>query len=172
MAGSAKGHEIVSCMSAAFGDGDLVMNLCRRNNFAVFLALLTKRMLCDVAVTNSFPGTAILLVNVRGSFVFVVLASGNSSVIFTVLSVRELGASGIGTRSLGSTWHVYPPSSVIAGAYSGRCTRSAPHRKPCDNPSVSPPFGHEKSPVGFLPRGSIHLSSIQYNIATMSAKVH
>ena len=132
--GSAQGHKVVPCMSAAFGDGDLVMNLCRRNNSAVLLALLTKRMKTDVAVSNPFPGTAILLVNVWGAFVFVVLASGNSSVIFTVLSVCELRASGIGTRSLGSTWHVYPPSSVIAGAYSGRCTRSAPHRKPCDSP--------------------------------------
>ena len=129
------------------------MNLCRRYNSAVLLALLTKRMLTDVSVTNPFPGTAILLVDVWGAFVFVVLASGNSCVIFTVLSVRQLGASGIGTRSLGFTWHAYPPSSVIAGAYSGRCTRSAPHRKPCDSPLVSPPFGHKKSPTDFCPRG-------------------
>ena len=84
-----------------------MMNLCRRNNSAVLLALLTKRMKTDVAVSNPFPGTAILLVNVWGAFVFVVLASGNSSVIFTVLSVRELGASGIGTRSLGFLWHYF-----------------------------------------------------------------
>ena len=126
------------------------MNFHSRNNFAVLLALLTKRMKTDVAVSNPFPGTAILFVNVWGAFVFVVLASGHGSMIFAVLSVRQLGASRIGTRSFGSTWHVYPPSSVIAGAYSGRCTRSAPHRKPCDSPLVSPPFGYKKSPTRLL----------------------
>ena len=140
VAGSAQGHEIVSGMSAAFGYRHLVMNLCRRNNSAVLFALLTKRMLCDVAVTNSFPGTAILLVDVWGSFVFVVLASGNSSVIFTVLSVRKLGASGVGTRTLGSTWHFISPSSVIAGACTGRCTRSAPGKIPFGNPLQTPPW--------------------------------
>ena len=147
----AQGHKVVPCMSAAFGDGDLVMNFHSRNNFAVLLALLTKRMKTDVAVSNPFPGTAILLVDVWGAFVFVVLPSGNSNMIFTVLSVRQLGASGVGTRTLGSTWHFSSPSSVIAGACTGRCTRSAPHRKLCGSPLVSPPFGHKKSPTRLLP---------------------
>ena len=150
MAGSAQRHEILSGMSAALRDWNLVMDLSRRNNFSILFALLTKRVQRDVAVSNPFPGTAILLVDVWGSFVFVVLASGHGSMIFAVLSVRQLGASRIRTRSLGSTWHVYPPSSVVAGAYSGRCTRSAPHRKPCDSPLVSPPFGYKKSPTRLL----------------------
>ena len=153
MAGSAQGHKILSGMSAALRDRNLVMDLRRRNNFSFLFTLLTKRVQCDMSVTNPFPGTAILLVDVWESFVFVVLASGHGSMIFTVLSVRQLGASRIGTRSLGFTWHVYPPSSVIAGAYTGRCTRLAPHRKPCDSPLVSPPFGHKKSPAEFFPRG-------------------
>ena len=71
-------------------------------------------MLTDMAVANPFPGTAILLVDVRGAFVVIVLASGYGGMIFTILSIRQLGASGIGTWSLGSTWHFFSPSSVIA----------------------------------------------------------
>ena len=106
-------------MSAAFGDGDLVMNLCRRNNFAILLALLTKRMLAHMTVTNPFPGTAILLVNVRRAFIFVVLPSGNGYMIFTVLSIRQLGTTGVRAGSLGSTWHFFPPSAVVLGACTG-----------------------------------------------------
>lgn len=110
MAGSTQGHEILSGMGAAPRNRDFMMHLCCRDNSAVLLALLAKRMLTDVAVTNPFPGSAILLVDVRGTFVFVVLASGNSSMILTVLSVRQLGASGIGAGVLRFTWHAYPPS--------------------------------------------------------------
>lgn len=52
------------------------MDFCRWNNSAFLFALLTKRMLTDMAVANPFPGTAILLVDVRGAFVVIVLASG------------------------------------------------------------------------------------------------
>ena len=90
------------------------MDFFRWNNSAFLFALLTKRMLTDMAVANPFPGTAILLVDVRGAFVVIVLASGYGGMIFTILSIRQLGASGIGTWSLGSTWHFFSPSSVIA----------------------------------------------------------
>jgi hypothetical protein len=73
------------------------MNLCCRNNFAVLLALLTKRVLTDVAVTNPFPGSAILLVDVRSALVLVVLPPCYCCMILTVLSVCQLGASGVGT---------------------------------------------------------------------------
>ena len=95
VAGSAQGHEIVSGMSAAFRDWDLVVNLCRRNNSAVLFTLLTKRMLSDVAVTDSFPRTAILLVDVWGAFIFVILPSCQGGVVDAVLSVRQLGTAWI-----------------------------------------------------------------------------
>ena len=86
------------------------MNFHSRNNFAVLLALLTKRMQADVAVTNPFPCTAILLVDVRGTLVLVVLPAGNGNMVRTILSVRQSGAAWIGTGSLGFTWHGSPPS--------------------------------------------------------------
>ena len=90
------------------------MDFCCCDNSAFLFTLLTKRVLTDVAVANPFPGTAILLVDVRGAFVVVVLASGDGGMIFTILSVRQFGASGIGTWSLGFTWHFFSPSSAFA----------------------------------------------------------
>ena len=89
------------------------------DNLSFLFALLTKRMLADVAVTNPFPGSAILLVDVRGAFVFVVLPSGNSGMIFTVLSIRQPGTAGIGAGAFRFTWHICPPSSVVAAACTG-----------------------------------------------------
>ena len=65
VAGSAQGHKVFSGMGATFGNRDLVMYLCRRDQFSFLLTLLTQRMLSDVAVTNPFPGTSIFLVDVR-----------------------------------------------------------------------------------------------------------
>ena len=83
------------------------MNLCRRNNSAILLALLTKRVLADVAVTNPFPGTAILLVDICCTFILVVLLSCYGFVFLTVLSIREVGTAGIGTGALGFARHFF-----------------------------------------------------------------
>ena len=53
----------------------------------MLLALLAERMLTDVSVTDAFPGTAVLLVDVRVTLVLVVLSAGNGSVVITVLPV-------------------------------------------------------------------------------------
>lgn len=89
MAGSTQGHKVLSGMSAAFGNRDLVMYLCRRNQFSFLLTLLTQRMLTDVSVTDAFPGTAILFVDIRRSFKPVVLSACNRRMIFTILTVSQ-----------------------------------------------------------------------------------
>ena len=119
VAGSAQGHEIFSGMSAALRDWNLVMNLCCRNNSSDLLTLLTKRMLSDVAVTNPFPGTAILLVDIWGALILVILPPSDSSVIVAVLPIRQLGTTRVRTGALGFSWHDYPPSVRTAGSYSG-----------------------------------------------------
>ena len=78
--------------------------LCR-NKSALFLALLTERVLTDVSVTDAFPGTTVLLVDVRGTLVFVVLSAGNSSVILAVLSISKFGTAGVRTWAFGFRWH-------------------------------------------------------------------
>ena len=71
----------------------------------MLLALLAERMLTDVSVTDSFPGTAVLLVDVRVTLVLVVLSAGNGSVVITVLSVSKFGAAWVRTWAFGFRWH-------------------------------------------------------------------
>ena len=70
----------------------------------MLLALLAERMLTDVSVTDAFPGTAVLLVDVRVTLVLVVLSAGNGSVVGTILSICKVGTAGIRTGSLWSSW--------------------------------------------------------------------
>lgn len=93
MARSAQGHKVLSSMGAAFGNRDLMMHLCRRNQLSFLLTLLTQRMLVDVSVTDAFPGTAIFFVNVRRSFIPVVLSACNRSMILTILAICQLWAT-------------------------------------------------------------------------------
>ena len=90
MAGSAQGHKVFSGMGATFGNRDLVMYLCRRDQFSFLLTLLTQRMLTDVSVTDAFPGTAILFVDVRSALVLVVLSACNRRMILTILTINQL----------------------------------------------------------------------------------
>ena len=95
MAGSAQGHKVLSGMDASFGNRDLVMHLCRRNQFPFFLTLLTQRMLADVSGTDAFPGTAILFVDIRRSFIPVVLSARNRRMILTILTIGQLWTAGV-----------------------------------------------------------------------------
>ena len=139
------------------------MNLCRRNNSAVLLALLTKRMLTDVAVTNPFPGTAILLVDIWGALEFVVLSPCNSRMVFTVLPICQPGAARIWAGSFRSTRHCDPPSSEIAVAYTGECSISAPDRKPFCSPYTHLQKGMKKALTGLPPWRLFPYSFGDYN---------
>ena len=105
MAGTTQAHQILSCVSAALGNGLFVMNFFCRNKPAVLLAHLAERMLTDVSVTDSFPGTAVLLVDVRGTLVLVVLPAGNGCVVFAILSICQLGTAWVRTWAFGFRWH-------------------------------------------------------------------
>ena len=82
-----------------------MMNFFCRNKPAVLFACLAERMLTDVSVTDSLPGTPVLFVDVGRAFIFVVLSAGNGNMAFTVLPIRKVGAAGVGTRSFGFAWH-------------------------------------------------------------------
>lgn len=86
---------------------------------------LTQRMRRSIAVTDSFPSPAVLLVAVSGASVLVVPFPGSSFMFLAVLPVREVWTAGVG-----------------AGAFLvslARCT------------SLS---GQKESPAGLLPQGS------------------
>lgn len=93
MAGTTQAHQVLSCVSTTLGDGFLVMNLFCRNKPTILFTQLTERMLRDVSVADAFPGAAVLLVDVRGTLVFVVLSAGNGCVVCTILSIRKVGTA-------------------------------------------------------------------------------
>ena len=121
VAGLTETHKVVPCVSAAFGNGQDVMNFLYRSQPTFLKAHLTEGMLCRIAVTDAFPRSAVLFIDVCAALVFVVLAAFLHTVLFTKLSFTEVGAAGV---RAGSEWSL------------GHLLTS---------------FGHEKSPTGSLP---------------------
>ena len=93
-----------------------MMHFLCRNKFALLPALLAERMLTDVSVTDAFPGTAVLLVDVRVTLVLVVLSAGYGSMVGTVLSIRKIGTAGIRTWSFGFCWHGFTSYGIVRPA--------------------------------------------------------
>jgi hypothetical protein len=121
VAGLTEAHQVVPCVSAAFGNGQDVVNFLYRSQPTFLETHLTERMLRRIAVTNAFPRSAVLAVNIGAALVFVVLAAFLHTVLFTKLSFTEVGAAGM---RAGSEWSL------------GHLLTS---------------FGHKKSPTGLLP---------------------
>ena len=95
VAGLTQAHEVVPCMSAAFGNGQDVVNFLHRGQPAFLEAHLTEGMLRRIAVTDAFPRSAVLAVDVGASLVFVVLAALLYTVLLTELSITEIGTAGV-----------------------------------------------------------------------------
>lgn len=72
MAGLAKGNQIISCVSAALGQGHLVVDFLGRNQSAFLLAHLTQRMLLHIAVTDTLPSPSVSTAYSRVSVVLLV----------------------------------------------------------------------------------------------------
>ena len=69
---------------------------------------LTQRMGCSIAVADSFPSPAVLLVVVSRATVLVVPFPGNSFMFLTVLPVREVWSAGVGAGAFWFLWHAAP----------------------------------------------------------------
>ena len=69
---------------------------------------LTQRMRRSIAVTDSFPSPAVLLVAVSGASVLVVPFPGNRFMLLTVLPVREVWTAGVGAGAFWFLWHAAP----------------------------------------------------------------
>ena len=72
-----------------------VVNLLHRSESAFLKTHLAEGMLPCVAVTDSFPRSAVGLVDVRGAFIFIVFLPCLFAVLLTVLSVYEVRTTGI-----------------------------------------------------------------------------
>ena len=121
VAGLTQTHKIVTCVSAAFGNRQDVVNFLYRGQPAFLKAHLTEGMLRRVSVTDAFPRSAVLAVDIGTALVFVVLAAFFHTVLLTKLSFTEVGTAGV---RAGSEWSL---GHLVAS------------------------FWHEKSPTGLLP---------------------
>lgn len=84
------------------------MDFFHRSQPSFLQTHLTQRMRRGVAVADSFPSPAILLVAVRRASVLVVPFPCNSFMLLTVLPVREVWTAGIGAGALRFLWHAAP----------------------------------------------------------------
>ena len=75
-------------MSTALRDGNDVVYLIHRSQPSFLETHLAERLRRSVAVTDTFPGSAVLLVYVRTAFVFVVLPAGVCFMLLAVLPIR------------------------------------------------------------------------------------
>ena len=83
-----------------------MVNFLYRSQPTFLKTHLTEWMLCRIAVTNAFPRSAVLAVDIGAALVFVVLAAFLRTVLFTKLCFTEVGAAGMRTRV---QWF-YPPT--------------------------------------------------------------
>ena len=121
VAGLAQAHKVVSCVSAAFGNGQDVVNFLYRSQPTFPEAHLTEGMLRCISVSDAFPRSTVLFIDVCAALVFIVPAAFLHTVLFTKLSFTEIGAAGMGAGPEWSFWHLLTS------------------------------FGHKKIPTGLLP---------------------
>ena len=93
-------------MSAAFGNGQNVVNFLYRRQSTFPEAHLTEGMLRRVSVTDAFPCSAVLFIDVCAALVFVVLSAFLHTVLFTKLSFTEVGTAGVRAGSEWSLGHL------------------------------------------------------------------
>jgi len=121
VAGLTQTHEVVPCVSAAFGNGKDVVNFLYRSQPTFLETHLTEGMLCRIAVTDAFPRSAVLAVDIGAALVFVVLAAFLHTVLVAKLSFTEVGTAWMRARSQRFLRHRFTS------------------------------FRHKKSPTGLLP---------------------
>lgn len=136
MTGFTKSHQITLFVVAAFGERKDVVDFFGRYQLALLLALLTKGMQLDVAVTDALPTSAVAFVGLGVSLVLVVLFVHDFLMLGAVLlTLSESTAARVGAGTLWFIWHGF--TSLL---------------------------GHKKSPTGFLPRGYLIFYFPDYNV--------
>lgn len=70
VAGLAQAHEVLSCVSAALGNGQNVVYFLHRSQPTFLEALFTQRMLCGITVADTLPRSAVFAVDIGTAFVY------------------------------------------------------------------------------------------------------
>ena len=101
-----------------------MMDLLHRSQPSFLQTQLTQWVRCGIAVADSFPSPAVLLVVVSRATVLVVPFPGNSFMLLTVLPVREVWTAGVGAWAFWFLWHAAPRFPGKRKALQG-CSRKA-----------------------------------------------
>lgn len=96
--GLAQAHEILSCVSAAFGNGQNVVNFLHRSQPTFLETHLAEGMLRRIAVTDTLPCSAVFAVDIGTAFIFIVFAAFLCAVLLAELSVTKVGTAGMRAR--------------------------------------------------------------------------
>ena len=102
----AQAHQVAGLVCAALRNRKNMMNFLDWCQPAFLEALLTQRVGCCVPVTDTLPSPAILAVDVRAAFVFVVPITVQLFVLRTEASVGEPWAAGISAGPLRTPRHM------------------------------------------------------------------
>jgi hypothetical protein len=126
--GFTKSHEIALLVASTFGEREDVVYLFSWSETALFLALLTKRMRLDVAVTDTLPSTTISLIGSRVTFILVVMFVHCFLMLGAVLlTFSKPTAAGVSTWTLRFVWHRFTSLSGHRKSPAGR-THKAWHQ--------------------------------------------
>ena len=119
MALLAKAHEVTVIVGAALRQRLDVVYLLGRNDPSLLLTHLTQWLLCNVSVSNTFPGSAIPAVHIRVPVVLLVAFVLLPLVFLTEPSIGQLWASRVGTWPLRFSWHLLHLALGIRKALTG-----------------------------------------------------
>ena len=84
----AKAHEVTPLVCSATRHRNDVVHLINRSEDAVLKASFAEGMRLNVAVSDAFPHTSVLSMDVRGAAVLLVLSRYQLAVFLTVPSIR------------------------------------------------------------------------------------
>lgn len=101
----AKGHQIAFPVIATFGDGNDMMHFLNGSVPTFLKAPLTQGMRRSIAVADSFPCSAVLLVAVGRPLVTVVIIPHGFPVFLTIGTIREPTAAWVSAWTLWFSWH-------------------------------------------------------------------
>lgn len=99
-------HKVSLVMRPALRQWQLVVYLLNRTQNTFLVTLLTERVLCSVAVTDSFPCPPVPTAYSRVTVVLLVAAVLLFLMLLTKASLCQLRASGEGTRPLRFPWQL------------------------------------------------------------------
>ena len=119
VAALAQRHEISRVVGAPVCKRKDVMHFLSRRQPAFALTLLAQRMRLNITRTNFPPCSAVTLVGVGISLVFVVMALSEPLMFVAVPTVSQPAATRIGAGALGFSWHLCASLSGIRKATVG-----------------------------------------------------